>query len=293
MSEIISKYFRTSQKRPASASSSDSSPDSSSRPRQQEKRRLVHQESNSCEEDDMAVTLEDIQAQLATLATKEDVAQIRSDLDKSNEKLSDKMEKLEARFYDLEKEIDSLKDALSSVRKENGDLRGRLSQQDKQIEQLKSELNNKEQYDRRWNLRVYNVPEEKDETADQCATKCCKVFTELIGVTTKESDVEVAHRTGPPAPGRKRPIIVRFHSRKVKDQVLMNRRKLKNKGVSVGEDLTPANYRLLRDAHKHSFTLASWSSQGKIFAKLKNGKTVNIRYGANVEELMKKEMSDK
>ena len=72
--------------------------------------------------------------------------------------------------------------------------------------------------------------------------------------------------------------------------MLANRKKLKGKGVSVDEDLTAANYKLARDAYKHLYTLASWSSQGKVFAKLKNGKTVGIKYGADINELFKKEM---
>ena len=59
-----------------------------------------------------------------------------------------------------------------------------------------------------------------------------------------------------------------------KDKVLANRRKLKGKGVSVAEDHTAASYKLARDAYKQSYTLASWSSQGKVYAKLKNGKTL-------------------
>ena len=56
----------------------------------------------------------------------------------------------------------------------------------------------------------------------------------------------------------------------------------------MDEDLTAANYKLAREAYKHSYTLASWSSQGKVFAKLKNGKTVRIKYGADINELFKK-----
>ena len=72
--------------------------------------------------------------------------------------------------------------------------------------------------------------------------------------------------------------------------MLANRRKLKGKGVSVDEDLMAVNYKLARDAYEHSYTLASWSSQGKVFAKLKNDKTVRVKYGADINDLFKKEM---
>ena len=58
----------------------------------------------------------------------------------------------------------------------------------------------------------------------------------------------------------------------------------------MDENLTAANYKLARNAYKHSYTLVSWASQGKVFAKLKNGKTVRIKYGADINELFKKAM---
>ena len=170
-------------------------------------------------------------------------------------------------------------------------MKEQLSRQERKILSVLSDQNDQQQYDRRWNLRVYNVEEKAGETADDCAKKSCRIFTDLIGVPTTEEDLEAAHRTGSTTMGKRHPVIVRFQSRKLKDKVLANQRKLKGKGVSVDEDLMAANYKLARDAYKHPYTLASWSSQGKVFAKLKNGKTVRIKYGADINELFKKEMS--
>ena len=58
----------------------------------------------------------------------------------------------------------------------------------------------------------------------------------------------------------------------------------------MAEDLRAANYKLVRGAYKHSHTLASWSSPGKVFAELKNGKTVTIKYGTDMDGFFKKEM---
>ena len=56
------------------------------------------------------------------------------------------------------------------------------------------------------------------------------------------------------------------------------------------EELRAANYKLVSAAYKHSHTLTSWSPQGKVFAELKNGKTVRIKYGTDIDEFFKKEM---
>ena len=226
-------------------------------------------------------TLDEIRRPFQTLATKDDIQQPKSDVDKLTSHVMLRLDKLERRCFDDEKEIDSLKSDLASVRKNNNsnktaEMKEQLRMQEQKILYVLSDQNDQQQYDHRWNLRVYNVEEKAGETADDCAKKCCRIFTDLIGVPTTEEDLEAAHRTGPTTTGKRRPIIVRFQSRRLKDKVLASRRKLKGKGVCVDEDLTAASYKLARDIYKHSYTLASWSSQGKVFAKLKSGKTVRI-----------------
>ena len=44
----------------------------------------------------------------------------------------------------------------------------------------------------------------------------------------------------------------------------------------VGEDLTYANYQVSKKAMEHSATLAVWSSNGRILAKVKNGRKLRI-----------------
>ena len=73
-----------------------------------------------------------------------------------------------------------------------------------------------------------------------------------------------------------RPIIVRFFDREKRDEVLSNRRNLKRKVFAVGEDLTYANYQVSMKATGHSATLALWSSNGRILAKVKNGRIVRL-----------------
>ncbi|KAL8605641.1 hypothetical protein ACOMHN_050316 [Nucella lapillus] len=64
-------------------------------------------------------------------------------------------------------------------------------------------------------------------------------------------DVEIAHRAGkkPEGGGRPRPILIRFLSRRQRGRVLAARRKLKQSGISVGEDLTEHNYPLLKKGY--------------------------------------------
>ena len=123
-----------------------------------------------------------------------------------------------------------------------------------------------------------------------CIKKCVAVFTDQVGVPVAEGDIEIAHRSGKPGGSRPRPILARFFCRKKISLVLAARRKLKWSGVSIGEDLTRINYKVLTKANEHSATLATWSSNGKILAKLKNGKVVKIDMYTDLDETFRKEM---
>ncbi|KAL8575854.1 hypothetical protein ACOMHN_014859 [Nucella lapillus] len=132
-------------------------------------------------------------------------------------------------------------------------------------------------------------------SSSDCIKKVCRVFSDMVGVPITEHDIEVAHRTGrrtpdPQGQTRKcRLVIVRFNSRK-KDDVLANRRRLKGnrQKISIREDLTFPNYKLLTEAKQHSATLDAWSTNGKIIAKLKNGTTVKMEITDDVDDRLRK-----
>ena len=69
------------------------------------------------------------------------------------------------------------------------------SQKKKLIKLLQASLNRKpgessrmremkdlQEYSRRWNLRVFKVPEKETETAANCTAKVCVVFSDRVGI---------------------------------------------------------------------------------------------------------------
>ena len=138
MSGSISEYFsRLSQKRkPSSTSSSDSRPVTEKT--KQDKKRVFHEVSDSGEEEsetEMATiqtTLDEIRRPFQTLATKDDIQQPKSDVDKLTSHVMLRLDKLERRCSDEEKE--SLKSDLTSVRKKEERKKKRKTQQNRRDE---------------------------------------------------------------------------------------------------------------------------------------------------------------
>ena len=201
------------------------------------------------------------------------------------------MEKLEGQLFDTEVKAEKLESEVKSLKKVNETATGTIKQQDWRIKQNERELNDLQQYSRRWNLRVFKVPEKEKETAANCTVKVCAIFSDKVGIPITTSDIEVAHRTGQRRSTRARPILARFFDHKKRDSVIINQCNLKNKGIVIGEDLTHANYQLFRKASEHSATMLVWSSNGKILAKVKNGRIVRVNIHTDLDEAFRCAMS--
>ena len=88
-------------------------------------------------------------------------------------------------------------------------------------------------------------------------------------------DIDIAHRLGKFEENKIRPVIVKFIQRQLKITVLRNTKKLKGTNLSINEDLTQLNQKVLSSVRLKAKDKVEkgWSYEGKIYAKLKSGKT--------------------
>ena len=265
---------------------------------------------------------DNLQKALENVATKDGIKNLRSDMDNMNKSLSHKIEVLEKDAYDLKRDRDSLTNQIDALKNTKEELEVKMHSQRQKLTSTEQSLNDLQQYTRSWSLRFFGFSEPRDgerETAYDCIDKIVTLVKKELNVDIGPDDIEVAHRTGRnpnrserdgtapegaegpraeggaragPGPGgargarpRPRPIIVRFYSRLVRDSVLIKRKLLKGKGVSIGEDLTPENFKCLKRVQEHSGTLSSWSHRGKIFAKLKNGVVLQVTATSDINQL--------
>lgn len=287
MSLSIREYFSpvAASKRTHPSSSSES--DSSFSERPQAKR------FNMADNSELQLVLKDLTAKMDLLATKEDVTTFKQQVIQQVKDLTVEVVKridvVEGQVLEIENKANKVEKDVKVLQGKTSRHQSSISELERRIQTLEREQNDIQQYSRRWNLRVYRVPEAKGETMKDCTKKVCDIFTDLVGVQVKSENIEVAHRSGKPGP-KPRPILVRFFDRKDRDEVLRNRRKLKNKGYVIDEDLTFANYQLSKKAAAHTATMSVWSSNGKILARLKNGQVVKLDIHCNVDEVLTRTM---
>ena len=94
------------------------------------------------------------------------------------------------------------------------------------------------------------------------------MFQDRLGLKhIKSEHIETAHRIGERKADSTRSILAKFLSRETMQQVIQNRRKLKNtkSKVVIVEDLTKSNYSLFMCASDHPGVSRAWTASGKVF----------------------------
>ena len=147
--------------------------------------------------------------------------------------------------------------------------------------------NHLEQYSRRSHLRVHGL--KLQDGCDYKEAVASFLTRELRNrdadpLLIERKDIDAAHplpprhsnsvsTKTPPIPQ----IIVRFHSRELRDSVLSARRSLKGKGISLTDDLTGPNARLLQRMKNSEKFENQWAWGGKIYG-IPKGKTNSQRF---------------
>nr|KAG5701052.1 hypothetical protein BaRGS_008773 [Batillaria attramentaria] len=199
------------------------------------------------------------------------------------------LERVNGTVFELRKENETLSSELAGCKK-------RMETMETEVREAKFEAgvahtrsDDVEQYTRRNNIRIFGIAESDKENVRDCETKVLKLLHDKLSLRhIQASDLEAVHRVGP-ARGRQRrrdrrgqglraglsprAIIVRFVSRRVLHDVFVSRRKLKNSGVVIAEDLTTARYQLLKKCKDHPCVDQAWSKNGKIYVKIEGNQS--------------------
>ena len=158
-----------------------------------------------------------------------------------------------------------------------------------EIEDLKIELAELNQYGRRENIEICGIPEKIDHKLEEHIITVLK----SVGVTVNSYQIQGVHRIGKKTPSRPRNVVVRFINRKHSFSALKNKSKLnssKYKSYYIIENLCPFNkkifnrlYRLKKEGEIHSV----WSYNGSVYAKVEgNDEPTQIRHLLDIDDLV-------
>ncbi|KAL8613832.1 hypothetical protein ACOMHN_029689 [Nucella lapillus] len=217
--------------------------------------------------------VETINERLESLSAKSEVVQMQAEVKDLTDMFKEMIEGIEGCLLDVECKIDNLESGSRNAKKFNEGRKNMVRQCDSRLKQCEKEQNDLQQYSRRTAAFTAHVAPVMVESS------AAIVAASVTSSTAMAFDVSPA-----------RLIIVRFFDQRKRDEILQNPRKLKNKDTVIGEDLTYANYQLSKRAMEHSLTMSVWSSNGRILAKIKNGRILRLHIYMDLDEVFKRAM---
>ncbi|XP_026101669.1 uncharacterized protein LOC113073003 [Carassius auratus] len=136
----------------------------------------------------------------------------------------------------MSEEVNCLKTKCGAVESKMGKMEQTTSEQERRLAHLES-------YSRRWNLRIYGVPEkEREDVRLQVIQLCQRLLPE--DRDKLPNTIDIAHRLGRKQPNKTRGVIVQFASRFYRDAVWRAAKEstfLRENGLKISEDLSPAD----------------------------------------------------
>ena len=177
--------------------------------------------------------------------------------------------------YDKLIEVNTLQKEISNLKSQAAALKTQEIKDSIKVDEL-------EQYGRRQNLEIVGVPEKEDENTNAIVLEVAN----MLDVDIMSSHISTSHRLPKKTASSRNnsgssPIIVRFTSRDIRNQIYANRKKarfvdLKNfsvsdtKNIFVNENLTPTRKQLFwktKQEVKNNSWKYIWTHNGNVFVK--------------------------
>lgn len=162
--------------------------------------------------------------------------------------------------------------AVSTAFKEFSDkLESKVAEMQRNCLLMKYENDKLEQYSRRENLRISGLEEEEDESEEVLEAKVIEL-ADTIGVKIEQNDISIVHRLGRPREGG-RPVIVRLCHRKKRNEIMLNKKKLKGRQrkVYINDDMTSLRAKMLNMVKEQEIVKNVSTREGSILAWLHSG----------------------
>ena len=118
-------------------------------------------------------------------------------MDGIDKKLDERVMKLEGKVFDIEQAQDTTKKDIETVKKKV-ELCEELSASVEHTANLAlTQAERQEQYMRNYNIRIFNVPENENETIEECERKVLALFEEKLQMKIPIESIDMLHRLGP------------------------------------------------------------------------------------------------
>lgn len=257
---------------------------------------IIHQQLDGLSKD-IKETKESIQNLMSKKDTEEFIKQtVNSVVDKMydkftkliDRKVKQEAKELEERIKGLEFENRGLKDRLLAVEEHSEILKQKLSESEKLAQIAAQRSNFNEQYSRKNNLKILDVPEKQTETEASLTEAITSLLLSKGNVDLDPSEIVAIHRI-PGKPGHSKPILLKLKNNSVKVKVMRQRSLMKTAGHRMVDDVTKMNTGLISRLLLHERIESAWYFNGAVYGRTREGKRLKFDIYCNIDETINRQ----
>lgn len=167
-----------------------------------------------------------------------------SDIFKAIQELSSRLSAIEQKMNSHTNDMTAIKENVRGIDYHVKNIDDKLKSMEQRMSDLEKRLEDTERYSRRWNLRLFNLPESTNETAEDTRRQVINLFGDILPEEKNKMDflVDTVHRTGRRLEDRRcRPVIIQFTTRTFRQKIWEASKiavVMKEKRLRLAEDLT-------------------------------------------------------
>jgi hypothetical protein len=198
-------------------------------------------------------------------------------------------------MFNLNARMDSVAKQNETLLKENASLSISVKLLENKLASLAQSVDDNDQHARLENLIIHGVPSATGGATENLYDTLPQLLNSLIPEAHLEkSDISVVHRlqssastsTASPRPPA---IIVRFTRKSVRNDLLLRRKQLKGKSVSISEHLTSRRAAMLKQASTlvtRGQLMAAWTKDGKVTVKTTSNRIIVISTESDLNQFV-------
>ena len=182
-----------------------------------------------------------------------------------DKKVTEKTKELTEKVKSLEFDKNQLTDRMKQAEKDLKTYKDKLTACEKLAIASAQKSNFNEQYSRKNNVKILNIPEGTYESE--------QTFTALLAkgnVDLDPQDIVAIHRI-PGKTGVPKPVLLKLKNNSVKTRIMKQRKAMKDAGQRLVDDVTKLNTGLIGRLMKHSRIESAWYFNGAVYGKTTGG----------------------
>lgn len=202
-----------------------------------------------------------------------------------NKKVTEKTKELTEQVKSLEFDKNQLTDRVIQAEKDLKMYKDKLSACEKLALASAQKSNFNEQYSRKNNVKILNIPESTYET-ERTLTEV--VTSELLAkgnVDIDPQDIMAIHRI-PGKTGAPKPVLMKLKNNSVKTRIMQQRKNMKDAGHRLVDDVTKLNTGLIGRLMRHSRIESAWYFNGAVYGKTTGGQRHKFEVYCNINSVI-------